>query len=797
MSEAQDTNYIGPVDAHDTTWSNFYILDTQRLFLNGQELFGSTSGVYQLIVNGSNFFGAVYLSGGVSILNSSTLVFNASSFTQAYSVAYSGATTNTINIPMGASNTILISTGTNGGLAFATAASLGLATGTPSYVDLGATGVVGDARLTLSYDAGTRTITGSVSTAGLATGTPIYVETDPTWTAASNTYWSIAGNANTTNGTHFIGTTDGRGFDIRVNNVLVGRFSTNAQPNIVFGDANNFSASNLTGQTICGGSFNVSSGSYSTISGGQQNTNTKNYATIGGGFNNVIGDSGSATHGTIAGGDRNVNRGHKSTIGGGSLNIISNDNNGGYATIAGGQGNFIFAEGGTIGGGGANIISNGAGQVICGGSGGNVAGSSGSAILGGGLNETRGTHAVVAGGRWNISGGGYSFIAGGRSNTASGLDSFAAGFQSIASNRGSFVWSDSQSNATYGSHGDATFNIRATGGVWHGEAQLLDGSGNVILARITNAANGVYATGTPLYVEAGLGNVHTASNNTHSAGTTNTMPTLIVSSKAAIGTNVLSSEVLTVGGNIAPSISNAYSLGTASLRWSTVYVASVVNHASPLLFINSGGAPTATLGTDGSLWTAGILSGTGVVNAAAILDGTIANGEISTTAAIAANKIANTALVQNTVFNGDIGGNYNSMAIQNNAITNTDINPNANIDPTKISGVAMTRGSQSAPTSPARSVNKIYTNSATRLSIHGSYAMIDGGAGQQPVIDFIIGQASPTLTIHRASTDYAVATSNDVPFSVQIPPLWTYTWETNATIGGASVTINKATLFQE
>jgi len=62
----------------------------------------------------------------------------------------------------------------SGRQAYATAL---FATGTPIYVDLGATGVVGDARLALTYNASTRTITGSVSVAGLSTGTPIYVET--------------------------------------------------------------------------------------------------------------------------------------------------------------------------------------------------------------------------------------------------------------------------------------------------------------------------------------------------------------------------------------------------------------------------------------------------------------------------------------------------------------------------------------------------------------------------------------------------------------------------------------------
>jgi len=120
--------------------------------------------------------------------------------------------------------------------------------------------------------------------------------------------WSLNGNAGTTAGVNFLGTTDYQPLELWVNNVRAMRlepafgspnFIAGASGNIAFSGAEadaigggnqNTMQSSTFGCVIGGGNGNNISGSfYSFIGGGQFNTNTGSYASIPGGDQNVAG----------------------------------------------------------------------------------------------------------------------------------------------------------------------------------------------------------------------------------------------------------------------------------------------------------------------------------------------------------------------------------------------------------------------------------------------------------------------------------------------------------------------------
>ena len=122
-----------------------------------------------------------------------------------------------------------------------------------------------------------------------ATGTPLYVESDPVWQAEKGSYytaaqvngllagkantdtvWLRSGNAGTTPGTHFLGTTDNTALELRVNGQRALRIDPDANgPRIAAGHAAN--AASATGATVGGGEGNTAGGIYGTVPGGQGN----------------------------------------------------------------------------------------------------------------------------------------------------------------------------------------------------------------------------------------------------------------------------------------------------------------------------------------------------------------------------------------------------------------------------------------------------------------------------------------------------------------------------------------------
>lgn len=336
---------------------------------------------------------------------------------------------------------------------------------------------------------------------------------------SDNRYWKQGGNASSTPGTDFLGTSDNTALELKVNDARALRIEPGTSPNIV-GGFNGNSSSGVVGATIGGGGAsggaNSVAGDYSTVGGGKDNSagGLGAGATVGGGESNAASNS----YGTVAGGISNVAGGNRATIGGGESNLAQGYRafiGGGYnhdigsgaqnATIAGGRSNQITNEGddGTIAGGWNNTIYDNSGTI--GGGNNNVAGTNDatdnnasnatvaggtnntagwkhatvgggtsnqatgftSSILGGAQNTATQKGASVGGGENNEAGGAFAVVPGGENNVAGGQYSLAAGRRAKANHNGSFVWADS-TDADFTSSTSDQFLIRADGGVGMG-----------------------------------------------------------------------------------------------------------------------------------------------------------------------------------------------------------------------------------------------------------------------------------------------------------------------------------------
>ncbi len=267
--------------------------------------------------------------------------------------------------------------------------------------------------------------------------------------APTDGFWSLYGNAGTTNGTHFLGTTDNVTFTIRVSNTIALRMiPTDEIPNLLAGySGNSIGGSVNHGSTIGGGGSGVYGAntimggdtSYSTIAGGVNNIISVTIAynsAIGGGSSNVItgtdarratigggaSNTASAAYATIGGGYHNTasaSIGDSPTVGGGYLNTASNNN----ATVSGGVLNSAGGENATVGGGYSNIVTNTYGTI--GGGGFNTVRGSVGTIAGGGYNVVNGQNASIGGGYQNTNSGSIATIGGGNGNVISPTGSYA------------------------------------------------------------------------------------------------------------------------------------------------------------------------------------------------------------------------------------------------------------------------------------------------------------------------------------------------------------------------------------
>ncbi len=166
--------------------------------------------------------------------------------------------------------------------------------------------------------------------------------------------WSLTGNAGTTAGTHFLGTTDDVALQLHVNNQRTWRseWLTSAGPSgpaITGGHPNNKIGSTAVGSVISGGGVlaapnEILSGQTSTIGGGLGHTINAGNATIGGGSSHSV----TGTAGTIGGGTSNSVGGDNATVPGGQSNVADGERSfaAGHQAQALHANTFVFNDGG-------------------------------------------------------------------------------------------------------------------------------------------------------------------------------------------------------------------------------------------------------------------------------------------------------------------------------------------------------------------------------------------------------------------------------------------------------------------
>lgn len=307
------------------------------------------------------------------------------------------------------------------------------------------------------------------------------------WACATDndttTFWSLSGNAGTTPGTNFLGTTDEVSLTLAVSGTGALRLEPNAtSPNLIGGYSGNSVTSNVYGATIGGGGVDGLThrvtDDYGTVGGGRGNqagndaytTSDAAYATVGGGNRNTA----SGFMATVGGGNANVASGEDATIGGGTGNIasgwadtvgggIGNTASGYRSTVGGGKWNSATRPDATVGGGYQNGAS-GNGATIGGGIQNGASGED-ATIGGGAQNSARASGATVSGGAINMATGSYATVPGGYLNIAAGDYSFAAGQRAVANNQGCFVWGD-VTNADVVCSNDNRAIFRTSGGFY-------------------------------------------------------------------------------------------------------------------------------------------------------------------------------------------------------------------------------------------------------------------------------------------------------------------------------------------
>lgn len=180
----------------------------------------------------------------------------------------------------------------------------------------------------------------SVTTAKIADGT--ITGADVNAASFGTTFWRATGNAGTTAGTHFIGTTDFRPLEFRAAGSRALQLDVNG--NLV-GGFYNFVSNSVVNSVIGGGgaSFGFPSIAYPNVISGA------GYSFIGGGYGNRIGTNYASV---VAGGAVNTNLAYAAFIGGGEQNSL--DAAADYSTIGGGAGNAIAGRFALIPGGSGN-----------------------------------------------------------------------------------------------------------------------------------------------------------------------------------------------------------------------------------------------------------------------------------------------------------------------------------------------------------------------------------------------------------------------------------------------------------
>jgi hypothetical protein len=159
--------------------------------------------------------------------------------------------------------------------------------------------------------------------------------------AIPNAFWSLTGNAGTNGTINFLGTTDKKPLELRVNNKRALRLETGSTPNLIGGYASNTVSNGAVGAAIGGGGAQSAS-----------NKVTDDFGTVSGGAKNQAGDDAGTTtnrtYATVSGGYINKATGSYSTVAGGTNNLAAGD----YSFAAGrrakvadvNDGSFLFAD---------------------------------------------------------------------------------------------------------------------------------------------------------------------------------------------------------------------------------------------------------------------------------------------------------------------------------------------------------------------------------------------------------------------------------------------------------------------
>jgi hypothetical protein len=290
-------------------------------------------------------------------------------------------------------------------------------------------------------------------------------------------YWNLTGNAGTSPGLDFVGTSDNQPLTLKVNNTTALQLVPGASlPNVVGGRGAfrpSILASGVSGVVIAGG--NAPSGAFSGIGAGDYMAAYDDDAAIGGGFGNKVGtdngDPTDAAFATVAGGIFNSAANFAATVGGGAANTAS----GTRSVVAGGNGNSASGDYSGIAGGNGNHIAPGAINSFVGAGVNNSAGSGNTVVAGGANNIADVNAAAVAGGSENHAGGDHAFIGGGQGNAES------AAYATIGGGAGNVV----QTNSLYSSVGGGYVNTIRPGAT---ESTIGGGYGNSAGGVITNTS---------------------------------------------------------------------------------------------------------------------------------------------------------------------------------------------------------------------------------------------------------------------------------------------------------------------
>jgi hypothetical protein len=203
---------------------------------------------------------------------------------------------------------------------------------------------------------------GAVNSGKIADGT--IAAGDLGATLLSNTFWRLNGNAGTTPGAQFLGTTDNLPLELKVNGLRALRLEPGSfgVPNVIGGESNIAVGILAGGGTIGGGHLNtLSNTAYGTIGGGFANFNAAdNYATIAGGNLNRIETDGFG--GSIGGGAGNIVADAYGTIPGGFENEASGEISfaAGFRAKANHNGAFVWSDSAS----GLPFVSSGPNQFL-------------------------------------------------------------------------------------------------------------------------------------------------------------------------------------------------------------------------------------------------------------------------------------------------------------------------------------------------------------------------------------------------------------------------------------------------